>query len=96
MSSTSEYKRRTMDTFGSGSPEEWSQRIKSLQNQVDEDGLQEQQRLEADIARSRIDRAKRRSTLASPTRIDPGAGRLHRSGRMLSDSQLRLAISPRL
>ncbi|CAG7854544.1 SubName: Full=Related to glycinamide ribonucleotide transformylase {ECO:0000313/EMBL:CCA70449.1} [Serendipita indica DSM 11827] len=74
MSSTSEYKRRTMDnTFGSGSPEEWSQRIQNLQKQVDEDGLQEQQRLEAEIARSRMERAKRRSTLATPTRIDPAS-----------------------
>jgi len=51
---------------------EWSQKIKHLQQQVDEDGLQEQARLEAEIAKSRMERANRRSTLTGNARIDQG------------------------
>jgi hypothetical protein len=59
-------------TTESGSLAEWSQKIKNLQQQVNEDGLQEQARLEAEIARSRMERANRRSTLSGNARIDQG------------------------
>lgn len=59
-------------TSGSDSLTEWSQKIKNLQQQVDEDGLQEQARLEAEIARSRMERANRRSTLTGNARVDQG------------------------
>jgi hypothetical protein len=57
---------------GSDSLAEWSQKIKNLQQQVNEDGLQEQARLEAEIAKSRMERANRRSTLTGNARIDQG------------------------
>lgn len=77
MSYTSQSRRRTIDVDASGSSAsdslaEWSQKIKSLQQQVDEDGLQEQARLEAEIAKSRMERARRRSTLTGNARIDQG------------------------
>lgn len=62
-----------MDVSSPGSSlAEWSQKIKDLQQQVDRDGLQEQERLEAEIARSRMERARRRSTLTGNARIDQG------------------------
>ncbi|PVG02391.1 hypothetical protein CPB86DRAFT_725416 [Serendipita vermifera] len=75
MSSTRDLRRRTLDgaTQGSESPAEWSQKIKSLQQQVDDDLMQEQARLEAEIARSRLERANRRSVLTGNARIDQAA-----------------------
>lgn len=65
------------NSYSSGSADplaEWSQKIKTLQQQVDDDGLQEQARLEAEIAKSRLERAKRRSTLTGNARVDQGMG----------------------
>ncbi|KAG9057566.1 hypothetical protein FS842_005778 [Serendipita sp. 407] len=67
MSST-DFRRRTLDAASSNASDslkEWSEKIKSLQQGVDEDGLQEQQRLEAEIQRSRMERANRRSALGT-------------------------------
>ncbi|KAG8833648.1 hypothetical protein FRC17_010313 [Serendipita sp. 399] len=68
MSSSTDFRRRTLEAASpaSDSLKEWSEKIKSLQQQVDEDGLQEQQRLEAEIQRSRMERAQRRSALGTP------------------------------
>jgi hypothetical protein len=74
MSYARDIRRRTLDSVpqGSDSPAEWSQKIKTLQQQVDDDLMQEQARLEADIARSRLERANRRSVLTGNARIDQG------------------------
>ena len=59
-------RRRTLDFV---KPEqslaEWSSKIRELQEQVDHDEALEQQRLEEEIARSRLERAKRRNTAGS-------------------------------
>jgi hypothetical protein len=48
-----------MDVSSPGSSlAEWSQKIKDLQQQVDRDGLQGHERLEAEISRSRMERAR--------------------------------------
>lgn len=59
-------RRRTLDFV---KPEqslaEWSSKIRELQEQVDHDEALEQQRLEEEIARSRLERARRRNTAGS-------------------------------
>lgn len=51
---------------------DWSQKIRSLQQQVDEEASNEQRRLEDEIQRSRLERARRRSTLTGNARVDQG------------------------
>jgi hypothetical protein len=77
---------------GSDSLAEWSQKIRNLQQQVNEDGLQEQARLEAEIAKSRMERANRRSTLTGNARIDQGEAfaMLSAHGSGISDSLFHL------
>jgi len=42
---------------------EWTSRIKAIQQEVDQDEEAEQRRLQEEIERSRVERAKRRSAL---------------------------------
>jgi len=64
--SSSPARRRTLDFV---KPEqslaEWSSKIRELQEQVDRDEALEQQLLEDEIARSRLERARRRNTAGS-------------------------------
>jgi len=64
--SSSPARRRTLDFV---KPEQsladWSSRIRELQEQVDRDEALEQQRLEEEIARSRLERTRRRNTAGS-------------------------------
>lgn len=64
--SSSPARRRTLDFV---KPEqslaEWSSKIRELQEEVDRDEAIEQQRLEEEIARSRLERARRRNTAGS-------------------------------
>lgn len=64
--SSSPARRRTLDFVRpEQSLAEWSSKIRELQAQVDHDEALEQQRLEEEIARSRLERARRRSTAGS-------------------------------
>lgn len=64
--SSSPARRRTLDFV---KPEQsladWSSKIRELQEQVDRDEALEQQLLEEEIARSRLERTKRRNTAGS-------------------------------
>ena len=65
MASPSPTRRRTFD-LPKSSPDaglaEWTSRIKAIQQQVDRDEEAEQRRLQDEITRSRMERAKRRNT----------------------------------
>jgi hypothetical protein len=64
--SSSSARRRTLDFV---KPEQsladWSSKIRELQEQVDRDEALEQQRLEEEIAKSRLERTRRRNTAGS-------------------------------